>query len=169
MRPAFFVFCEGKSEALYVKMLKAQYRVPVEINIKVVNDISDRYVRQFKKQKDSQPKDKTFLMYDLDKPEIKGRLLSVQDAVLLLSNPCLELWYLLYFKEQKAAINCKSCKDELLKKHNNYRKNHLDNKLREIFRKRQGEAVNRAKKLRDYDNPSTLVFLLIEELEKHSG
>ena len=31
MNPAFFVFCEGKTEAAYVDLLRRSFRVPVEI------------------------------------------------------------------------------------------------------------------------------------------
>ena len=31
MNPTFFVFCEGKTEAAYVDLLRRSFRVPVEI------------------------------------------------------------------------------------------------------------------------------------------
>ena len=35
MNPTFFVFCEGKTEAAYVDLLRRSFRMPVEIIAKV--------------------------------------------------------------------------------------------------------------------------------------
>lgn len=35
MNPTFFVFCEGKTEAAYVDLLRRSFRVPVEIIARV--------------------------------------------------------------------------------------------------------------------------------------
>lgn len=35
MKPTYFVFCEGKTEAAYVDLLRRNFRIPVEIIAKV--------------------------------------------------------------------------------------------------------------------------------------
>jgi len=107
MKPTYFVFCEGKTEALYVKFLKNQYRVPIIIDSKVAkNRIDEKYIKSYKKGKFTHKKDKTFLLYDLDAPKMLQKLQSINSAILLVSNPCIELWSLLHIKEQKANICC---------------------------------------------------------------
>ena len=45
MKPTFFVFCEGKTEELYVKYLKSKYRIPFEIDTQIAqNKITPKYV-----------------------------------------------------------------------------------------------------------------------------
>ena len=34
IKPTFFVFCEGKTEEQYIKLLKSHYRIPIEIDSK---------------------------------------------------------------------------------------------------------------------------------------
>jgi len=114
--PIFFVFCEGKTEKLYIKFLKSQFRIPFEVDSKIAkNDISENYIKSYKKGKFLHEKDKTFLLYDLDAPKMLEKLQAIKGTILLASNPCIELWYLLHYKEQKAAINCKKCNVELKK------------------------------------------------------
>jgi hypothetical protein len=38
INPTFFIFCEGPSEAEYIKFLRTKYRVPVEIFTKVLRN-----------------------------------------------------------------------------------------------------------------------------------
>jgi hypothetical protein len=55
-------------------------------------------------------------MYDLDAPKMLERLQKIRSATLLVSNPCIEIWYLLHYKEQKAELNCQICNKELEKR-----------------------------------------------------
>ena len=78
IRPTFFVFCEGESEEAYVKFLRSKYRLPIEICPSVAGlSISKEHIRHFKKDKSTHPKDKDFLMYDLDRDDILERLVLV--------------------------------------------------------------------------------------------
>ena len=167
MKPTFFVFCEGKTEELYVKYLKSKYRIPFEIDTQIAqNKINSKYVKNYKKNKFTHKKDKTFLVYDLDAPKMLERLKQIEGTTLLVSNPCIELWYLLHYKELKAEINCQACNKELEKRNGGYSKTVIDSKLKEQLDTKQQKAVNRAKKLSNLDNPSSNMFLLIDELEK---
>jgi len=50
IRPTFFIFCEGKTEDQYIKFLKSQYRIPIEINSKKADhSISEKYIDNYKK------------------------------------------------------------------------------------------------------------------------
>ena len=167
IKPTFFVFCEGKTEEQYVKFLKTQYRIPIEIDSKIAgSDISDGYIERYKRIKVTHEKDKTFLLYDLDVSEMLKQLKKIQDTQLLVSNPCFELWYLLHFKEQKAEVDCKYCVTELAKRNSFYIKGSISPKLKDNLIYKQLKAVHRARKLESYSNPSSTVYLLVEALEK---
>ena len=111
-------------------------------------------------------KDKTFLLYDLDAPKMLEKLQAISDTILLASNPCIELWYLLHYKEQKAVISCANCNKELSKKNGNYSKVIIDKNLKEVLATKQLKARHRAKKLTHYNNPCSTVYLLLEALEE---
>jgi len=167
IRPTFFVFCEGPTEEQYVKYLKSKYRVPFEIDSKIAgNRITAGYIKNYKDSKITDDKDKTFLLFDLDAPKMLDKLLALDACILLASNPCIELWFLLHFKEQKANINTKKCENDLARKNKNYKKGVINRQLQSSLGKGQIKAVHRAKKLTEYQNPSSTVYKLIEELEK---
>jgi len=84
----------------------------------------------------------------------------------LASNPCIELWYLLHYKDQKAEINCKNCISDLTNRNKSYNKIILDKKLKQNLLDQQDKAINRAKKLTKYSNPSSTVYILIEALRE---
>ena len=166
MKPTFFVFCEGKTEELYVKYLKSKYRIPFEIDTQIAqNKITFNYIENYKQSRFTHEKDKTFLLYDIDAPMMLDKLQKIDDTTLLVSSPCIELWYLLHYKEQKAELNCHACIKELEKRNRQYSKISIDAKLRGHLDIHQQKAVYRAKKLSQYKNPSSTVYLLIDELE----
>jgi hypothetical protein len=151
INPTFFVFCEGETEEGYIGYLRSKYRLPVLIDAKIAgNKITNKYIQNYKKNKATHPKDSTYLVYDLDVPEMLGKLKAIKNTVLLSSNPCFELWYLLHFQEQKAAITSNACNTEL--------KNRIE--------EGQAKAVNRASKLTEFENPSSQLFEFINEMEK---
>lgn len=52
MKPTFFVFCEGKTEATYVDLLRRNFRVPVEIIARVSDsNISQPYIDRCKRDR----------------------------------------------------------------------------------------------------------------------
>ena len=110
IRPTFFVFCEGESEEAYVKYLRSKYRLPIEICPSVAGlGITRESIARFKKGKPVAAKDRVFLMYDLDRDDILNRLKAIKGATIIASNPCLELWYLLHYVDQKAEIASLQC------------------------------------------------------------
>jgi hypothetical protein len=167
INPTFFVFCEGETEEAYIGYLRTKYRLPILIDAKIAgNRITNKYIHNYKKNKPNHPKDKTFLVYDLDVPEILERLKAIKNTVLLCSNPCFELWYLLHTQEQKAEITSAVCLQKLKKHLPNYSKGFFNNELKNKIEERQAKAVSRAAKLTEFKNPSSQLFVFIIEIEK---
>ena len=167
INPTLFVFCEGDTEEAYVNLLKSIYRIPsIQIRSKIGgNNITSDFIENFKKGKPSHEKDMDFLMYDVDVPEILDRLNDIDNSTLLLTNPCIELWFLLHYKNQTANINCDRCCREMSNRNGVYKKGAIDKKLREKLISKREDAVKRGKALNENNNPSSTVYRLIEILE----
>ncbi|WP_335965091.1 RloB family protein [Galbibacter sp. PAP.153] len=108
INPTLFVFCEGDTEEAYVNMLKSHFRLSsIQIHSKIGgNNITSKYIANYKKGKPIHDKDINYLMYDLDVPEILNRLKKIETCELLVSNPCIELWFLLHYKNHTANSKC---------------------------------------------------------------
>lgn len=167
INPHFWVFCEGETEEAYVRFLRTEYRLPVEIIPKIVGcDISPRFIQSFKKGKPSHKKDKDFLIYDADVPEVLNALKRIKSAVLIASNPATELWFLLHYKNQTAPISGDECIRQIRKRnHNNYKKGVIDLHLRNKLREKCSDACRRSKSLTLFENPSTNMNVFVEALE----
>lgn len=110
MKPNFFVFCEGETEIAYVKFLRSLYRAPIQvIPKKGKSNISEDFIVKSKNEYVQTDQDKVFLMYDLDVDGMLEQLQKIPNAELLVSNPCVELWFLLHYQEQKAEITSEKC------------------------------------------------------------
>jgi hypothetical protein len=167
IKPTFFVFCEGESEEAYISFIRSKYRVSIQIKCKVAkNNINKKYVDRILKSSQKHEKDKYFLLYDLDVPEMLIRLQSIKDAILLVSNPCIELWYILHTCNHNAEATSSQCVAKLERICLDYRKGSICNKLRNELTTGEEKAIARAKKLRPYLNPSTSNYKLIEELTR---
>ncbi|MDR0605981.1 MAG: RloB family protein [Bacteroidales bacterium] len=167
IRPTFFVFCEGETEEAYIKYLRSLYRLPIEVVIKVKGSgINKQYIDRYKKNKTTHPKDRTFLLYDYDVPEIIDKLKRIGKVNLIFSNPCFELWYLLHYRSQIAELTSEECVSKLMGHIQNYRKGVLDNKLKDKLSENKNNAISRAKSLPRFNNPFTDVYLFIEELDR---
>ena len=168
INPTFFVFCEGKTEVAYISFLKSEYRIPsIIIHAKIGgNDINNKHINDYKRTKSSHKKDMTFLFYDLDVPKMLERLKKVDNSILLVSNPCLELWFLLHYKNQKTETNSEYCFKELKNRNGVYKKGQIDAKLKEKLKTKKREALIKAKNLKPYTNPSSSVYKFIEILEE---
>ncbi len=168
IKPTFWVFCEGETEAAYIAMLRSQYRIPIEITTKVAgSSITDKYITKCKQGRFTHKKDKDFLVYDADVIEFLQRLNSIKGAKLIASNPCIELWFLLHYKNQTTFINGKDCIKELENRNrNSYHKGIIDNRLEEKLSTNQSKACERGRKLQLFNNPSSNMYEMIEELEK---
>ncbi|MDD3721323.1 MAG: RloB family protein [Lutibacter sp.] len=167
INPTFFVFCEGETEECYINLLKAEYRIPsIVIHPRIGgNNITENYIQNYKKDKPTHEKDITFLLYDLDVPTMLQRLSKINNCMLLVSNPCLELWFLLHYKNQTSSTNNAYCIKELINRNKSYKKGLIDSKLKDKLEAKRNDALKRARNLTEYDNPSSTVYKFIEILD----
>lgn len=167
MKPNFFVFCEGETEVAYVMHLRSKYRVPIQIiPRKSDSNISCRYIENCKKEYELTDRDQTFLMYDLDVAGVLEQLKCIPGAILLVSNPCIELWFLLHCVDVSAEQNQNACVKMYKKFSSNYSKGKLGIVDINIFATGEENAIQRAKKLNSPNNPSTTVYKLIETIRE---
>ena len=166
LNPTYFVFCEGETEESYIKHLKARYRLPIEIDSKIAgNRITAKYIEHYKQDRFNLKKDKTYLVYDLDVPEMLDTLRAIKNATLLSSNPCFELWYLLHCQEQNIELSSSECIRKLSAHLPDYAKGKFGRKIKSKIDDKQLKACHRAKKLIIHQNPSSQIYRLIEDLE----
>ena len=170
MTPNFFVFCEGETEVVYVEMLRAHFRCPIHIIAKkTLLNITPALVERCKEAYLQTKDDRTFLMYYLDVPSVLERLKKIPDATLLCSNPCFELWLLLHATERKSEINTDDVIKELRKSLSiwkNYKKSEFTKDQQTFLLSNMVNAINRAKGLKEFQNPSTGIYKLIELLNE---
>lgn len=167
INPHFWVFCEGETEEAYVCLLRSKYRIPIEIVPKIIgNKITHRIIKNSKQGKPTHDKDKDFLMYDADVTQVLEKLKSIKTAVLIASNPSIELWFLLHFKNQTVNITTDNCIRQLSNRTRNiYKKGVIDAQLEIKLFENLTKACERAKELILFNNPSSNMNIFIEELE----
>lgn len=167
MNPTFFVFCEGKTEAAYVDLLRRSFRVPVEIIARVSDsNISQPYIDRCKRERFTTSADKTFLMFDLDVPGMLEHLRKIKDATLLLSNPCIEYWFLLHYNDVSREISSAECLTRLKAIDAEYSKGDFSAAIKKVLIEGIETAAARAKTKEAYTNPSSTVHLLTDEILK---
>ena len=166
MKPNFFVFCEGKTEIAYVKFLRSLYRVPIQvIPKKGKSNISKDDIDNSKRDYVTTDQDKVFLMFDLDVAGVLEHMQKIPDAELIVSNPCVELWFLLHYQEQKTKLTSKKCLQKMQTSSKEYKKGVLSEDEKTVLAANRDVAIQRAKALKEYDNPSTTVYRLLELLK----
>ena len=171
MRKIALVICEGETEENYLNLIKKWYKSPVRIvshieGTRITQALVDKHEQSLK----ISAKDKvdTFLMYDMDVQAINEKLLKCK-AEMLLSNPCFEIWLLLHAKDQKTAIDTDALIKELKKSApvwKNYSKSAFTDTQKAFLNDKTDVAVERAKKLQEFQNPSTGIYKLIESLKE---
>lgn len=168
INPHFWVFCEGETEEAYIQFLRSEYRLPIEIIPKIAGScINERYIKNYKKGKPTHEKDKDFLIYDADVSEVLEKLKKIDSTILIASNPTIELWFILHYKNQKAELSGDDCIRELSNRNrNNYKKGTLDSSLKIKLKEKCKDACKRSKDLKLFENPSTNMYIFIEDLEK---
>ena len=172
MKQVFLVFCEGETEEAYISLLRQRYRwSPLKVISRVTGlSISPDIINRHIKAEQIGPADKisVFLMYDVNTDGIIERIAACKNAVSIVSNPAVELWFLLHITEQNAAISVENCIEKLKKvsadwKH--YKKGILSERQKEILWVNRGIAAIRSKRLSEEGNPSSLIFRLIEKMD----
>ena len=166
MKPNFFVFCEGETEIAYVKFLRSLYRAPIQvIPKKGKSNISEDFIVKSKNGYVQTDQDKVFLMYDLDVDGMLEQLQKIPNAELLVSNPCVELWFLLHYQDQKTEISSDKCIKKLQKLSKEYKKGTLSEEEKDVLAKNKELAIERAKVLDVLNNPSTTIYRLLDLLK----
>lgn len=169
MNRTFFVFCEGKTEAAYVDLLRRSFRVPVEIIARVSDsNISQPYIDRCKRDRFTTQNDKTFLMFDLDVPGMLEHLRKIKDAVLLLSNPCVEYWFLLHYKDIGRELTSAESLAMLRSIDSDYTKGSFSTNMKKVLIEAIEDATGRAKSKKAYTNPSSTIHLLTDEIISNS-
>lgn len=167
MTPNYFVFCEGETEVVYVEMLRSYYRLPIRIIAKkTLLNITPALVERCRSAYIQTINDRTYLMYDLDVEEMLARLRKVDGATLLCTNPCFEFWLLLHYADPKAPLGSEECVKRLSSFEKRYKKGELAENMRQCLMANVEVATERAKCLKEYSNPSTTVWLFLQDLER---
>lgn len=171
MKPVFIVFCEGETEELYVSMLRQKYRSPIKIIPKIAGcDISSHLIERRKREMkiDEHEKLTVFLMYDMDVEATNSKIDAI-NAEKLLSNPCVEFWFLLHSAIETKSLSSRRTINELKNCDavwTNYEKATLTEQQKKYLWEQRMNAVENAKKLMDYKNPSSTIYRLLEKLEE---
>lgn len=169
MNPVFFIFCEGETEEEYCKLLRQHFRFAIQIKTKITGlKISDGFIQNYLAdvRKDIlTTSDKIFLLFDADAPDIMRRLLQIKGAELLITNPCVELWFLLHYRNQTAFISTQECLAKLKSLVPGYKKGTINLSLATGLEENTQDATNRAKNLKHFENPSSTIYLLIDEIQ----
>lgn len=162
--------CEGETEDCYVNMLRRHYRLPIIIKSKIAgNKVNSRLVKQYMREI-GLPADHdvaVFYFYDMDVENLVQTLKTLPGKAIL-SNPCIELWFLLHGESQERWINSedivrrlKNSSSEWLQ----YKKGSLSLNQQYFLIANIDNAVKRAKNLKFPTNPSTKFHEFIEVLE----
>ncbi len=165
----FLVICEGESKETYIDMLRQHYKVPVTIKTKVSgNTISERLVRQYVKELDlNDGSFEIFYVYDADVEEVVERLYRLP-GTLILSNPCIELWYLLHMQDWNKYISSDSILEKLRKSSGlwkSYIKGYLTEGQKNCLLSHSTEAISRAMTHKANSNPSSTMYKFLQILE----
>jgi len=182
------IVCEGETEKKYFNTFRTRYRnnnIKIHTDFILQNDSINlikftKTKRSLVKDFDANEKDCAWCVFDVDNNTDKV-LKKVNDFAkkanieIALSNPCIELWFLLHYKEVHSQISVQDSLSKLKEFIPNYKKGKIDYT---ILSKNTQKAISNAKKLNETheknkinlittkSNPSTQVFKLIESIDK---
>lgn len=166
-RNVTFVFCEGKTEKEYIKVMRAHFRVPMKIITKVIGtSISPSLIANHLKNEGYAPDDKVFFIYDGDRSDILHKLQTIKSGDVLLSVPCFELWFLLHFTTVSREYSSTDIVKIFIKYHPQYVKGLISAGLKQVLINDWQVAASRAKSLPVLANPSSNVYKFIEYLDQ---
>lgn len=170
-RKVYLVICEGETEKIYVENLRRHYRLPVTIKTKVSgNSINRRLIDQYINELgiDNDDDYSIFYIYDADVQCVADKLMTLSGEVIL-TNPCLELWYVLHAVDHKKSNSSDNVLKILNSSHpawRGYVKGRLTQDQAQLLINNHGLATDRAKKLQWPQNPSSNMWMFLEALEK---
>jgi hypothetical protein len=175
--PHILIVCEGKrTEPGYFRGLKASQRIPVTISFVQESNPQVLVAEATRIQRDPREAgkyDEIWCVFDMDEhARFEEALRHAKDNEIrtAISNPCFELWILLHFQDQRAAIKTSAAHKACQKYLPGYQKTIPCEKLLPHFE----EAAKRASELEGWQqaqgrpgaNPSTEVHHLVQRLMK---
>lgn len=169
-RMVFLIICEGETEKAYINALQRHYRLSIVIKTKICGSaINSRLVNQYVSELSVESEDeyKIFYTYDSDVQSIVDKLKALP-GTLVLTNPCIELWFLLHNAQCARSQDSKTVLKALVNCHNawaSYSKGALSKDQAEILINNRQVAIERSKRLAWPENPSSNMHVLIEALE----
>lgn len=169
-RTVFLVICEGETECCYVEMLTRLYRIPITIKTRISgNRINGRLVSQYVRDLGLFDGDeyRVYYMYDADVGVVADKIRALPGKAIL-TNPCLELWYLLHSRACARAVSSDEVVKSLADSHScwsHYSKGRLSDEQIRFLCQMRGNAVVNAAKLMWPGNPLTNMHDFIADLE----
>lgn len=174
VKSLILVICEGQTERCYVEALKRLYRLPIEIKTKVSGaNINSRIINGYRQELNLEKNDtcKIILMYDADVPAVVSKLEKLNELAIL-TNPCIELWFLLHVKNHHKECSSSEIIDALTASHpvwNRYEKGVLSQKQIFFLIDSLGSAIDRSRNLKKGNNPYTNMSEFIDILENEKN
>ncbi len=186
IKPKIRIFCEGETEKTYFYYLKSKYKINLDIEKKDAQEkllqLTKKHVKYHNLQLEE--KDSVWCVMDVEenkkkwlekiKPQIK-QFEKEKNHFVVFSNPCFEVWLLLYFKYIIKKITAKELEEELSKIFKEkYKKGKNLKKYLKSYKFEETTAIENSKKLVKYhkpkeltnyeNNPITTVYLLVEKI-----
>lgn len=167
----FLVLCEGETEQAYIETLRRYFRLPITIKTKVSGaNLNARLLSQYLHELGLyNPRDyRVFFVYDADVQSVVARLRSLAGE-LILSNPCLELWFLLHVKKHSRIQSAEEMVRLLIASHPvwvNYTKGFLSADQQKYLLDRHLQAQAAALQLDWPSNPSSNFYEFIQALKE---
>ncbi len=179
-RPHYLIVCEGeKREKLYFEKMRHHFRYPksaVEVVGKDGSGTNPKSIVEYAKERKDEF-DAVWCVFDRDEHDyFDDAILQARDNDIhvAFSTPCVELWFLLHFQDQRRHIERGAAKSALRKHISDYEDDY-DSVFQKTFPNVES-AKNRAKALRDThikngspetENPSSSVDSLVDFLDNH--
>lgn len=173
-KDVLLAICEGETERTYVEMLKVRYRIPITIKTRVSGTkISKRLLQQYLNELRLQDGDgcRVYFIYDADVEHIVDKLEKLQGK-LILTNPCIELWFLLHAREYSKSSGSQEIVRELQRSNpvwSGYIKGDLNSRQCDFLISNVSKASERSRKSEMYRNPSSNMHSFIEDLENYKS
>lgn len=171
-RELFIVFCEGETEKNYVELLKRHFRLPIAIKTKIGgSNINDRFINQCIREIVSTDikNYRVFYIYDADVQATVEKLNNLKEGKVILSNPCIEIWFLLHNSCLSKSIDAPSAVKLLRDCPNgwkSYKKGCLSSDQENMLLDNMESAIFKAKKLNFPNNPSSNIYEFLDTLKK---
>ena len=171
MKPVILVLCEGETEESYVDFLKQKYRLPIKIVSKIVGSkINTRLIKRYKKELvlTNSETISCFLMYDADVQSVVDNLVACEEK-LLLSKPCIEVWFLAHSQKVPAKEFSSDECITMLKKEitwKDYKKGKLSLEQQDLLWEKRTSAGNNIAYEQATDKPFSMMKDFIDTLEE---